>query len=52
MSRYENVLPARSKVINPSSGDIVMDQKLALIRPALSVSGGFSVPSLSRLFGA
>jgi hypothetical protein len=50
MSRYENVLPTRSKVIDPSSGDIVVDQKLALIRPALRISSGFSVPSLSRFF--
>lgn len=46
MSGYENVLPARSKVIDPSSGDIVVDQKLALVRPALRVSGGFGMPSL------
>lgn len=45
MSRYENVLPARPKVVDPSAGDIVVDQELALIRPALSVSSRFAVPS-------
>lgn len=50
MSGYENVLPARSKVIDPSSGDIVVDQKLALVRPALRVSGGFGMPSLFARF--
>lgn len=49
MSRYENVLPARPKVVDPSAGDIVVDQELALIRPALSVSSRFAVPSLPRL---
>ena len=46
MSGDENVLPARSKVIDPPSGDIVVDQKLALVRPALRVSGGLGMPSL------
>lgn len=49
MSRYKNVLPAGSKVINPSTSDVVVDQELALVRPALCVSSGFGVPSLERL---
>lgn len=46
MGRNENILPARSEVINPAACYVIMNEELALICPALSIFGCFAVPSL------
>lgn len=46
--RDEDVLTARAEVVHPASGHVVVNQKLALVCPSLSVFRRFRVPSLRR----
>ena len=46
MGGDEYILSARSKVVDPSTCHVVVDQELALVRPTLSVTSRFGVPSL------
>ena len=46
MGRNENILPARSEVINPAARYVIVNEELALICPTLSIFGCLAVPSL------
>ena len=42
----ENILPARSEVVNPTARYVVVNEELALVCPALGIFRCSAVPSL------
>ena len=48
MSGNENVLAAGTEIVDPAAGHVVVNQELALIRPALCIFGRFRMPRLPR----
>ena len=48
MGGDENILTARTEIFHPAASDVIVDQELALISPALSIFSRFRLPGLNN----